>query len=290
MVLEMQLISSGIALKEIIALVAAGELPLADLAAAVEARPSTAQRGLALLLADRLVNRVGERPVYRVVPSELTTHVVSLALLVTPVEVAARIAGRANPALEFVAVREGTLVVVFSSYMPSSLVGTAATFLARLAESHDLPLHCLDHRDLRRELLPHPELRDEMRQARILHGDLNRSFPDRRQHGMTTGRRLGRLHPSLRPPSRRQLGRLARRHRVRSLQVFGSAVRSDFRPDSDVDVLVRFQPDAKPSLFSMASLGDDLEAALGRDVDLLREEGLGPEIKERALAEAVSLL
>lgn len=286
----MGLISSGIALHEVVALGAASDLPLSHLAAAVEAPPSAAQRGLVVLLEDGVVERVGRRPTYRLTDAELASLVRGLAMLVVPLEVAARIGGRANPALELLAVEGESLVVVFSSRHPASLVTGGAIFAEELAGRHGLRLRCLDHRDARRELLRRPELRDEMRQAHVLHGELDRSFPDRSRHGTTAGHPLGRPHPALRPPSRRLLGRLARRHGLRSLRLFGSAVRSDFRPDSDVDVLVGYRPGTTPSLGSLVELGNELEAALDRDVDVVREESLGPEIRDRILAEAVSLL
>jgi hypothetical protein len=66
-------------------------------------------------------------------------------------------------------------------------------------------------------------------------------------------------------------------------------VRSDFRPDSDVDVLVRYRTGVRPTLRSLIDLERALEAAFGRDVDLVREETLPPEVRERVAREAVSL-
>jgi uncharacterized protein len=286
----MRLISSEIALLETLALGAAGELPLARLAEAVEARPSAAQRALAVLSEDGIVERATHVPTYRLAENELAAQVFSLALLAVPLERAARIGGRANPALELLAVDGGVLVVVYASRHPASLVARGAVFAEELARRHGLTTRDLDHRDVRRELLPRPELREEMGRARILHGELDRSFPDRRRHGAGRGRPLGRPHPTLRPPSRRLLGRLARQHGLRSLHLFGSSVRSDFRPDSDVDVLVGFQPHVRPTVRGLVELGDQLEAALDRDIDLVREESLEPAMRDRVLAEAVPLL
>jgi uncharacterized protein len=50
--------------------------------------------------------------------------------------------------------------------------------------------------------------------------------------------------------------------------VFGSATRPDFRPDSDVDLLVEFDPENTPSLFRMVELKDALEQLFGRAIDL----------------------
>ena len=60
-----------------------------------------------------------------------------------------------------------------------------------------------------------------------------------------------------------------RRWKVREFSLFGSVLRHGFRPDSDIDVMVDFAPDAKPTLFDLASMADELETILGRKVDLV---------------------
>jgi predicted nucleotidyltransferase len=76
-----------------------------------------------------------------------------------------------------------------------------------------------------------------------------------------------------------------RRHYIRKLAFFGSVLRDDFRPDSDVDVLVEFEPDHIPGL---AFFGMELElsAILGRRVDLNTPEFLSPNFRSQALEEA----
>jgi predicted nucleotidyltransferase len=100
------------------------------------------------------------------------------------------------------------------------------------------------------------------------------------------GKPLGRPNPAIKLPSRYAITTLSRRHGLASLKLFGSAVRNDFRPDSDVDVLVRFRPGVRPTMESMASLEAELERLLARDVELTREEALRAPIE----SEAVSLL
>lgn len=126
--------------------------------------------------------------------------------------------------------------------------------------------------------------------ADILYGELDRTFPDRSRHARRHGRLLHRTHRNLHRPSRSFVARLARAHRLAMVKVFGSAVRGDFRPDSDVDVLIRYRPGVRPSLRSLIDLERTLEAAFGRDVDLIREETLTPEMRERLVPEEVSLL
>jgi uncharacterized protein len=69
------------------------------------------------------------------------------------------------------------------------------------------------------------------------------------------------------PPE--QLQALCRQWRVAELCVFGSALRDDFRPDSDVDLLVTFMSDARWRARDLLRLQDDLEVLFGRKVDLV---------------------
>jgi len=59
-----------------------------------------------------------------------------------------------------------------------------------------------------------------------------------------------------------------KRYRIRKLALFGSVLREDFRPDSDVDVLVEFEPGHTVGLLRMAGLEMELSEVLGRRVDL----------------------
>jgi predicted nucleotidyltransferase len=71
---------------------------------------------------------------------------------------------------------------------------------------------------------------------------------------------------------RDRLEAFCRKHRVRRLSVFGSVLREDFRPGSDVDLLVSFEEGARHSLFDLVSMQDELQAILGREVDLVERE------------------
>ena len=79
---------------------------------------------------------------------------------------------------------------------------------------------------------------------------------------------------------------ICRRYGVKELAVFGSAARGAMRPDSDVDLLVDFLPDARPGLLSVAALMRELSALLGRRVDLAVKPGLKPQIRPGVLSEA----
>lgn len=76
-----------------------------------------------------------------------------------------------------------------------------------------------------------------------------------------------------------------RQHHIRKLAIFGSALRDDFGSDSDVDVLVEFEPGHMPGL-AFFGIEQELSAILGRKVDLNTAGFLSPEIREVVLKEA----
>lgn len=67
---------------------------------------------------------------------------------------------------------------------------------------------------------------------------------------------------------------LCRRWRIAEFSLFGSVLRSDFRPDSDVDVLVSFEPGAPWSLFDIVRLQDELTALFGRESHVVEARAL----------------
>jgi len=64
------------------------------------------------------------------------------------------------------------------------------------------------------------------------------------------------------------------RWQITELALFGSVLRDDFQPDSDVDVLVQFKPDARHTLFEMVRMQEELRRILGRPVDLVSRRGI----------------
>ena len=77
-----------------------------------------------------------------------------------------------------------------------------------------------------------------------------------------------------------------RRHHIRRLALFGSVLREDFRPDSDVDVLVEFEPDHVPGFIALGEMESELSALLGgHPVDLVTEGFLNRHIRSRVLAD-----
>ncbi len=83
--------------------------------------------------------------------------------------------------------------------------------------------------------------------------------------------------------SKPELAEICRRFNVQELSLFGSALRTDFRPDSDIDLLVEFKPDASVGLLDFSALQIELESLLQRKVDLVSKQGLKPVVRDRVL-------
>ncbi|MEE8429854.1 MAG: nucleotidyltransferase family protein [Candidatus Desulfatibia sp.] len=76
-------------------------------------------------------------------------------------------------------------------------------------------------------------------------------------------------------------------HHVKALYLFGSIVRGEDKPGSDVDILVEFQPEVRVGLFGLARLQRRLSEILGRPVDLTTPDALHKALKDRIIKEAV---
>lgn len=83
-----------------------------------------------------------------------------------------------------------------------------------------------------------------------------------------------------------QVADLCRRYQVHRLALFGSVLRDDFRFDSDVDILVDFEPAAQVGFVALALLQREFAELLGRPVDRVPGSGLKPVIREEVLASA----
>jgi len=86
--------------------------------------------------------------------------------------------------------------------------------------------------------------------------------------------------------SRDEIAEFCRRNRIRKLAIFGSALRDDFTPESDVDVIVWFEPDARVGLIRYHHIEEELSELLRRDVDLNTVESLSKYFRGEVLAEA----
>jgi predicted nucleotidyltransferase len=83
-----------------------------------------------------------------------------------------------------------------------------------------------------------------------------------------------------------QIAAFCQRHHIRRLALFGSILRDDFNPHSDIDVLVEFAPEARVGLFRLMSIQSQLSEILGRKVDLNTPGFLSDRFRDRVLREA----
>ena len=78
-----------------------------------------------------------------------------------------------------------------------------------------------------------------------------------------------------------KIAEFCRKWKIRELSLFGSVLRDDFGDQSDVDVLVSFDPDSEWDLFDLSDMRDELAAVLARPVDLVEKEALRNPIRRR---------
>ena len=93
------------------------------------------------------------------------------------------------------------------------------------------------------------------------------------------------MNPQI-PIPRNQLASFCRANGIVRLAIFGSALRPDFRPDSDIDVLVEFEADRIPGLLGIAGMELELNRIFGRTVDLRTPEDLSRYFRQTVLDEA----
>ncbi|MFL6233001.1 MAG: nucleotidyltransferase family protein [Thermoanaerobaculia bacterium] len=80
-----------------------------------------------------------------------------------------------------------------------------------------------------------------------------------------------------------QIADFCRRWKVTELAFFGSILREDFRPDSDIDLLVTFEPGAPWTLWDLSRMRTELEAIFGREVDLVEKKALRNPFRREAI-------
>jgi predicted nucleotidyltransferase len=265
-----------------------GGLRLTEVAEALSAPLSSAQVALALLIHEGLAAVGPARPpVYQIPPDG---HEDAAKIL----DVAARRRGgerilasvlRANPAVEFAALDDdGLLLVIRWDAEPADEVR-----LGRMLRRTDLAVARFGHDEIRERLRHDVSVRERANHSQLITGSVDRSFPDGFKHGSPDAPPVGGLHPAIRRPSRSALARIARRFGLSEMRVFGSAVHADFRPDSDIDVMVRRKPGVRRTLEDELSLRRDLEDLLGRDVDVVDAAIVRGPIRENAESNGVVL-
>jgi predicted nucleotidyltransferase len=82
------------------------------------------------------------------------------------------------------------------------------------------------------------------------------------------------------------LAEVCRRYGVKELSLFGSAVRGEMRPESDIDIMVEFEPGIRIGLIKFELLVEELESLTGRRVDLVTKRGLKPWVRPQVLKDA----
>jgi predicted nucleotidyltransferase len=102
------------------------------------------------------------------------------------------------------------------------------------------------------------------------------------ENSMTTATALDDITQSIVP--------ILRRHDVIHAGIFGSFARGEQTRDSDLDILIEFDPAKSKSLLDLAALGIELEDALGRTVDIITYKSLNPRIRDRVFADEVVIL
>jgi predicted nucleotidyltransferase len=85
------------------------------------------------------------------------------------------------------------------------------------------------------------------------------------------------------PIPRKKISEFCHRWKVMEFSLFGSVLREDFRPDSDIDVLVTFAPDAKVSLFDLVDMKIELEDVFNRPVDVVEKDALRNPYRKREI-------
>jgi hypothetical protein len=101
--------------------------------------------------------------------------------------------------------------------------------------------------------------------------------------GLSAGARIMSLHIDF---NKEELGRFCRRRHIRRLAFFGSVLRDDFGPQSDVDALVEFEPDYKPGFMQLAAMERELSEILGRKADMRTPQELSKLFRDEVIASA----
>ena len=83
-----------------------------------------------------------------------------------------------------------------------------------------------------------------------------------------------------------EIAAFCRRNHIRRLAFFGSALRDDFTPESDVDVLVEFEPGARVGLMTLAGMEIELTRLLGHTAEMHTVKGLNPHLRDAVLEQA----
>ena len=88
------------------------------------------------------------------------------------------------------------------------------------------------------------------------------------------------------PVDNSEITAFCRKWKIRELALFGSVLNDDYRPDSDVDVLVTFEPNARIGFLALSAIARELSEIFHRKVDLVPKSSLKPLIRDEVIAQA----
>jgi uncharacterized protein len=266
---------------------------LSQIAAAIGAPLTSAQRATATLRANGIVLASGSRnPDYGLDPEHPAAEAaVELAHRIIPPERAMDIVVRSSPAVESAGRDRHGYVIILSPFADQAAAARLEASLVRINRSRPdaIAFDLVERDDLRDRMREDAALLERGRRLVEVRGSLRRAFREPDERGSLGAAPLHRLHPSLPKVPARLLPDLARRHGLARVIAFGSSVREDFRPDSDVDVVFEPRPGVRLGLAPRMEIQERLERALGRDVDLVNARALSDDVRRRVEAEGVVL-
>ncbi len=97
---------------------------------------------------------------------------------------------------------------------------------------------------------------------------------------------MSKMRTAIRVPSKEILSEFSRRHHIRKLALFGSVLREDFGGDSDIDVLVEFEPGHTPGFFGLMNMEEELSSLFGWTVDLRTSHDLSKYFRDEVVQKA----
>lgn len=278
-----RLVASDIALRAVLLLSQRREgLRTSEVADELGTSYTGAEKALEILEADGLVTLSDHR--YTVGTSARAKEAIRFALAFLPSDAAMASLARGNISVEFAGSDDGGILVVLRRFAePTDEARFREAVALHQLLTPETQVAFVTKDDLRETLLDDLAPRRKALAMRVLAGTVDRTFPDRTQHGDFDAAPLGRLNDAVALPSGRRLRDFARHHGLRRILAFGSATRVDFRPDSDLDLYVEPSAGQSLGLDERVQLIVDAERLFGRDVDLLTAP-----IRRTSLAERIS--
>lgn len=265
-----------------------GGLRASEVGAALGISYTGGAKALAILRDEGLVRTIHHK--FEMTDSARARESVRFALAMADPEVGLAAIARGNAAVEFCGVDAAGALVVLRRFAVEADIARLLEALETMRSFHPTAIVRVRRKEeLRGELLVDLTARRRAIDMKVLAGSVDRSFPDRSRQGDFEAPALGRLDRLVPSPSKRRLRSLARRHSLRRIIAFGSATRVDFRPDSDLDLLVDPVPGRKLGLAERVDLVAEAEDLFGRDVDLLTAPVRRASLASRIAREGVVL-